>query len=286
MNLQSIKTITLKWLKRIAITIVSVFLILIIIGILVWDKQKWNIPKPVNIKNIDSSKPQLTETNTSNSISSTGVINNTGITVKKTDTRNENTGSTILGKANMIETMSETDKKRIYWEYMTAQRKAASESLTLFPPAKQTENFKAYAEYENKLRDQYYETVAKNNKISRDQLDEIVTEANEKLWIVPVEWKEKIWQENKAKNTLLTEWIKKNEALSYVTCKNIIKQTLMSPSTADFPWTDFTVLASEWLIKVSSYVDSENSFWTKVRTNFTCKFDLKDNKLVFVDIGE
>ena len=68
---------------------------------------------------------------------------------------------------------------------MTAQRRAASESLVLFPTKKQMENIKAYIDYENNLREQYYQEVAKKNNLSYEDLTSIVDEANIKMWQAP-----------------------------------------------------------------------------------------------------
>lgn len=57
-----------------------------------------------------------------------------------------------------------------------------------------------------------------------------------------------------------------------------LEQMLKAPSTAEYPWSD------QWSIqplgddkyKVSSYVDAENSFGAKIRTNFSCDVTVTD----------
>jgi hypothetical protein len=60
--------------------------------------------------------------------------------------------------------------------------------------------------------------------------------------------------------------------MAFVQCKNFVEESLKAPSTADFPFLDFTSTEeaeNEYL--VSSYVDAENSFGAKVRSDWTCR---------------
>lgn len=95
---------------------------------------------------------------------------------------------------------------------------------------------------------------------------------------------EKSLQEMIAKDAQLEEWIKKNGSLAYVTCKNVVKSQLKSPSTADFPWADYKAWAAGGFLYVHSYVDAQNGFWAQIRTNFTCKFELQNEDLNLVDL--
>lgn len=63
-----------------------------------------------------------------------------------------------------------------------------------------------------------------------------------------------------------------NDSIARVCAKNYITSALKAPSTADFPWFDWQVKKVEdnkYFVK--SYVDSENSFGAKIRTNFVCE---------------
>lgn len=62
-------------------------------------------------------------------------------------------------------------------------------------------------------------------------------------------------------------------AQAYVACKNTVKDSLTSPSTAKFPWTgwQFRVLPNGKTATVRSHVDSQNQFGARVRTNFECR---------------
>jgi len=165
MQPQEFKLLIIKWTKRILLTFVWFIVFIILIGIFFWEKQKWN-----------------------NAITnSTGSTINNGQSTSKIPKILGNTGvvSTSTQKPDNIKNMWEGEKKRIYWEYMTAQRRAASESLVLFPTKKQMENIKAYIDYENNLREQYYQEVAKKNNLSYEDLTSIVDEANIKMWQAP-----------------------------------------------------------------------------------------------------
>lgn len=59
-----------------------------------------------------------------------------------------------------------------------------------------------------------------------------------------------------------------------------VKSMLKSPSTADFPSRisgAYVITRNDGENKVSSYVDAQNSFGAKTRTNFTCTVKATDN---------
>lgn len=53
----------------------------------------------------------------------------------------------------------------------------------------------------------------------------------------------------------------------------LVKDELKSPSTADFPWADFNIIATYDEIVVNSYVDAENTFGAKIRNHLKCYID-------------
>ena len=70
---------------------------------------------------------------------------------------------------------------------------------------------------------------------------------------------------------LLEEW---SESSVYYGCSHIIQRRLKSPATANFPsMNSYGVVVVKKLgtIYVNSYVDSQNSYGAKVRTNWKCE---------------
>lgn len=62
--------------------------------------------------------------------------------------------------------------------------------------------------------------------------------------------------------------------------KELVKKTLKSPKSADFPWPDEWYWAKEpGKITVQSYVDAQNSFGAQIRAQFEIVFDTKTNKI-------
>ncbi len=55
-------------------------------------------------------------------------------------------------------------------------------------------------------------------------------------------------------------------------CEEFVKDNLKAPATASFPWYDssFVQNLGDGAYKVSAYVDAENSFGAKLRTDFVC----------------
>lgn len=61
-------------------------------------------------------------------------------------------------------------------------------------------------------------------------------------------------------------------AAVWVQCKRFVTDALKVPATADFPFFPVESITSlgSGRFRVQSYVDAENSFGAKIRTNFTC----------------
>ncbi|MHB8183365.1 MAG: hypothetical protein ACYDDN_06400 [Candidatus Desulforudaceae bacterium] len=58
---------------------------------------------------------------------------------------------------------------------------------------------------------------------------------------------------------------------AYSMSQEFCRNNLKAPSTAKFPWTAQAVVdLGDGEYKVSSYVDAENSFGAKIRTNYIC----------------
>lgn len=62
------------------------------------------------------------------------------------------------------------------------------------------------------------------------------------------------------KDAKLDEWLKSHDVTAWSFCKQATTSQLKSPSTADFPWTDYKIWAAGGFIYVHSYVDAQNSF--------------------------
>jgi len=60
--------------------------------------------------------------------------------------------------------------------------------------------------------------------------------------------------------------------MAFVMCKNLVKEKLISPATADFPFLDretYNKGNQKYLIR--SYVDSQNGNGALIRTNWNCE---------------
>ena len=74
----------------------------------------------------------------------------------------------------------------------------------------------------------------------------------------------------------------------WVEAEDIVKNNLKSPSTAKFPFSfsdgDITEIADN-TFKVTSYVDSENSFGAKIRSNFSITILKSGDKYTYKDLS-
>ncbi len=61
------------------------------------------------------------------------------------------------------------------------------------------------------------------------------------------------------------------EVHAVVYCKELVENSLKSPSTADFPWTIQARVGAGQTYTVNSYVDAQNGFGATIRTNFFCQ---------------
>jgi hypothetical protein len=63
------------------------------------------------------------------------------------------------------------------------------------------------------------------------------------------------------------------ETSAYLTAEDAVKSQLKAPSTASFPWYNdsFVTDNGDGTYTVSAYVDAENSFGAKIRSNWSCK---------------
>lgn len=64
--------------------------------------------------------------------------------------------------------------------------------------------------------------------------------------------------------------VQDNSSAAYTMAKRAVEARLKAPATADFPWLNYTVnQLSDGTYVVTSYVDAENSFGAKIRSNWT-----------------
>lgn len=87
-----------------------------------------------------------------------------------------------INKSQKIQEMSLEEKKKIFAEYIEAQRIAWEETVKLYPTKKQMENFREYTIYDIENRERHYREVAKRNGLLRDELTAIVVQANSEMW--------------------------------------------------------------------------------------------------------
>lgn len=71
------------------------------------------------------------------------------------------------------------------------------------------------------------------------------------------------------------EDVAKAVAITY--CKDRVKNSLRSPSTADFPFFSDAVYDGNRRATLASYVDAQNGFGATVRTNFVCVVEYSGN---------
>jgi len=72
---------------------------------------------------------------------------------------------------------------------------------------------------------------------------------------------------------------------AFVMSKEFVKEQLRAPSTADFPWYEksFVTDLGGGRFRVSAYVDAQNSFGAKLRSNYTCVLGSTDGDTWIVE---
>ncbi len=89
-----------------------------------------------------------------------------------------------------------------------------------------------------------------------------------------------LYSEDTHKEKLSAFYLTSDEEVDLRTaCEKYVKSVLRSPTTADFPWLDwrYSKEYSTQIATVSSYVDAQNAFGTKVRSYFTFMYQMKEN---------
>lgn len=84
---------------------------------------------------------------------------------------------------------------------------------------------------------------------------------------------------NSKRSSSSTKTEKNHMSVAYVCAQNKVKDSLKSPSTADFPWESYTDVTKELRkneFQIKSYVDSQNSFGAEVRTHYDCNVIVTD----------
>lgn len=76
---------------------------------------------------------------------------------------------------------------------------------------------------------------------------------------------------------------------AYIQAETFIKKKLKSPSTAEFPGVfekkDHIVSMGGSKYKISSWVDSQNSYGAMMRTNFSCVIEFEGNKVSCTELA-
>lgn len=81
-------------------------------------------------------------------------------------------------------------------------------------------------------------------------------------------------QEQERINTLKKINVSSAKSSAHVYCEALVKKSLKSPKSADFPWYNekqVTVSSNNEIFTVRSYIDAQNSFGATLRNNYTCK---------------
>lgn len=63
--------------------------------------------------------------------------------------------------------------------------------------------------------------------------------------------------------------VSESESYAAVYCKDLVRNSLKSPKSADFPWGDRAIFSGGQYV-MNSYVDAQNSFGAEIRTHFRC----------------
>lgn len=63
-------------------------------------------------------------------------------------------------------------------------------------------------------------------------------------------------------------------SMAFIQCKGFVEDRLKSPASAEFPTLDFQAFPrGQDTYAIRSYVDSQNSFGAKIRTDFFCEVE-------------
>ena len=128
-----------------------------------------------------------------------------------------------------------------------------------------------------KIIDEHSNKIKTNKfKVTVKLTDEQIAEKNAKLAEEAKKDEEELQEK---RNTIST-----TEAITIKSyCKDIIDGILKAPSTAEYPggWLDqlegWNMSKNNNLVTVSSYVDAENSFGAKIRSEFIVQIQMQDN---------
>jgi len=67
-----------------------------------------------------------------------------------------------------------------------------------------------------------------------------------------------------------------HSSMAFIQCKDFVKRRLKAPASADFPFLDYTsVNTGNETYAVRSYVDAQNAFGAKIRSNWTCQIQFR-----------
>jgi predicted nucleic acid-binding Zn ribbon protein len=67
--------------------------------------------------------------------------------------------------------------------------------------------------------------------------------------------------------------------MAYIRAKEVVRQRLKSPSTAEFPDSNFTsVQTSPCVFKVNGFVDAQNAFGAKIRAPYSLEIEYSPSK--------
>lgn len=272
MDSQTIKSYLWKWIKRILYTFLGLFILMIIIYIFA-PKEMRNPPQ----QNQTGSILLPSITNTWNTIIISSGSTNTGILVSsrslevpKSITGSLNTWLSVVPDTKVAEESKiptdEAKRKEAFNAWQKIQHLSDQEVFNLYPSNQKLITLQEKGDYIQKVKKEEYAKIYKQYNILEENFYLIIAEAESNKW----KWSLAFDQE---KQKEIQKYIDSHKIYLWVFCKMLVKDELKSPSTADFPWADFNIIATPDEIVVNSYVDAENTFGAKIRNHLKCYID-------------
>ena len=121
-------------------------------------------------------------------------------------------------------------------------------------------------------------------RLSCDIADNIILYMDESRNVYLIKYADhELYKDNYVVSKLTDYVITINEASEYqILCENYVKQVLLSPKSAEFPLltNGWNMAKNDGIIIVQSYVDAENAYGAKIRTDFQFKIDIDDKTII------
>lgn len=214
-----------------------------------------------NIQNIPISVSWTSSTSSIFSGSQIGVQN----PEKSSNTELSTSSGTNVPEVQKVPA-DEAKRKDAFDAWQKIQHLSDQEVLSLYPTKQKLTTIQEKGDYIQKVKKEEYAKVYKKYNILEEDFYLIIAEAESNKW----KWSLAFDRE---KQKEIQKYVDSHKIDLWVFCKILVKDQLKSPSTADFPWADFNIVATPDEIVVNSYVDAENSFGAKIRNHLKCYID-------------